>query len=324
VQSVSPPSHHLRGLPPADYRGLCLRCGIEHRFENDVALGLTSLKQLFQQLEADPAFADFRSALATTPGKMIGVLIAEDASGTRHTLRAYSGELAGRRDWPGWVGPVLRRADTAELEAETLASIAALDRQIHACDVDGAQHRLAETRAAVRHAGAERRQTYRAQRHAWSIERREGGDEAHFDALLAKAKLEHEEAIRADEARVEEARQALLTEREKLHRFREERRDVSRVLSKAIYDAAAVTNARGERRPLREVFVGDGIAGGTTDCSVPKLLEAANVARLRPVALAEAWWGPTLNDRHHGELQAPCERKCQPILGYLLCGLAGQ
>lgn len=87
-----------------------------------------------------------------------------------------------------------------------------------------------------------------------------------------------------------------------------------------MFNAAAVTNARGERRPLREIFVGDRIPGGTTDCCVPKLLEAANVAGLRPISMAEAWWGPTTNGRHHGELQPPCDRKCLPVLGHLLCG----
>jgi tRNA pseudouridine32 synthase/23S rRNA pseudouridine746 synthase len=87
-----------------------------------------------------------------------------------------------------------------------------------------------------------------------------------------------------------------------------------------MFAAAALTNARGERRPLQEVFVGQGIPGGTAGCAVPKLLEAANVARLRPIALAEAWWGPTLNGRYHGDVQPPCDRKCKPILGHLLCG----
>ena len=243
---------------------------------------------------------------------MVGVLVAESASGARQVLRAHSGELAGRRDWPGWAGPVRRREDTAELEVVTLAGIAALDAQIALCDVDQAQQQLYEARAVARLDSAERRRTYRREQL-----QADGGTLAAAVARKERAQAARETSV----ARVAAARQVLLSERKKLHALRDARRDVSRVLSKAFFDNARVTNARGERLPLREVFVGDGIVGGTTDCTVPKLLEAANVARLRPIALVEAWWGTTANGRHHGDVQPPCERRCKPILGHLLCGL---
>ena len=318
VHDVSTSLSFVRGSPPPEYRGFCRRCAREHRIANDGVLAITALDRLFGQLEGDPTFADERAALAASPGKMIGVLVAEAADGTRLELRAYSGELGGRRDWPAWVGPVLRRADTAALEEETLAQITALEAEIATCDVDAAHRHLNETRARVQREAAERRQAYRAQRHAWSLARRNG--EA-VESLVEEARRTHEAASATEAAQIEAARQALLALRERLHHLREARKRASQRLSTAMFDAAAITNARGERLPLREVFVGDAIAGGTTDCTVPKLLEAANVARLRPVAMAEAWWGPTLNDRHHGDLQTPCERKCQPVLGHLLCGM---
>jgi hypothetical protein len=259
----------LRGSPPAEYVGRCRRCQREHRLPNDAALGLAALQQLFDQLSDDPALAPERMALEASPGKMIGVLVTDSG-----VLRAYSGELGGRRDWPRWVGPVLRREDTAELEAQTLARIAELDAAMGGIDVPASQRRLDEARV----------------------------------------------TFRRDPEQLERVRQRLLADRSRLAELRRERRAASQRLSEAMFQAAAVTNARGERLSLRDVFVGDRIAGGTTDCCVPKLLEAANVGRQRPRALAEAWWGPTLNGRHHGDLQAPCERKCQPVLGHLLCG----
>jgi len=310
----------LRGLPPDEYGGYCRRCSREHLFRNDVSRARSALDELFRQLLDDPAFAEEHRALATSRGKMIGVLVAETIEGVPRLLRAYSGELAGRRDWPAWVGPVLRRADTAALEAETLTRISELNLQISACDVEGAQRHLVDTRAAVQAAAAERRQARRAQRQTWSRARLHGDDSVALEARVEEAKRSQSAAGAADAARVETARRALLDVRERLHGLTEARRHASVTLSTAMFDAATVTSARGEERPLREIFVGTGIAGGTTDCAVPKLLEAANVARLRPVALGEAWWGPTINGRHHGDIQLPCERKCKPVLGHLLCG----
>lgn len=276
----------LQGEPPGEYRGRCMPCGRDHVFVNDVPLAMAELEALFRSLASDPV----RAALDESKGKMLGVLVAEDAHGGRRVLRAHSGELAGRRDWPGWAPSVLRREDTAVLEAETLLRIETLNHQIETCDVAGAQRRLDETRHAVRAEAAARKEARR-----------------------------RDPSLPSGQALVEEARRALLAERARLHALRIERRDASLRLSTAMFDAAGVTNARGLRRPLREVFAGDAIAGGTADCAVPKLLEAANVAGWRPVAIAEAWWGPPIGERRHGDVQPPCERKCLPILGFLLC-----
>lgn len=310
----------VRGEPPGEYAGHCPRCGGEHRLVNDAELALSELGRVFTQLAHAAEYAPVRAALEASPGKMIGVLVAEAEDGVRHVLQAFSGELDGRTDWPGWARSVLRREDTASLEAETLARIAELEREIASCDVAGAHRRFVETRAAVIAEASRRRKAARAQRHAWKKARHTGADGAVLDGLAEEALQAEAAATARDEALIAEARRAFEAEESRLRTLRELRREASVTLSTAMFDAAALTNARGERRPLREVFVGQGIPGGTAGCAIPKLLEAANVARLRPVALAEAWWGPTLNGRHHGDVQPPCERKCKPILGHLLCG----
>ncbi len=97
------------------------------------------------------------------------------------------------------------------------------------------------------------------------------------------------------------------------------RRLRSAALMAAMIDGTLLTNAAGRRAPLRAVFRGGGIPSGTATCVVPKLLVAANLAGVRPVALAEAWWGPPYGERRHGLLGAPCGRRCLPLLGFLLC-----
>jgi tRNA pseudouridine32 synthase/23S rRNA pseudouridine746 synthase len=300
-----------------------VRCGQTHRLVNDAELALLALEHLFGQLAHEPEWTEVRAALDASPGKMIGVLVAEAEGGTRHVLQAFSGELDGRPDWPGWVRSVLRREDTAALETKTLARIAELEQDIAACDVAGAHRRFVETRAAVIAEASRRRKAARAQRHEWTRARQAGADAALLERLAEEARQAEAAASAQDEARIQTARQAFEAEESRLRTLRELRRETSVTLSTAMFDAAALTSARGERRPLREVFVGQGIPGGTAGCAGPKLLEAANVARLRPLALAEAWWGPTLNGRHHGDVQPPCERKCKPILGHLLCGRDG-
>lgn len=283
---------------------------------NDVSLAQSAIEELFEQLEEEPSFSAFREALADSPGKMLGVLVGKTAGGERVVLRAHSGQLGGRAHWPGWAAPVWRREETAELEARTLQAISDFDKALAQCDVEKAQRRLDEVRLQVRREAAERRASHRQNLREWS---RLAVDEA--DVETAKRLFNAER--RRDVERVEEAKQALLAEKQRVHGLRRARRNASIALSSAWFDGAMVTSAAGEKLPLRSLFAGAPLAGGTTDCVIPKLLEAANTARIRPVALAEAWWGPTLNGRKHGDVQYPCERRCQPLLGHLLCGVNG-
>ncbi len=103
-----------------------------------------------------------------------------------------------------------------------------------------------------------------------------------------------------------------------------QRRKLSQQLMKDIHALYTLTNFRGESRPLIEVFIGEnGIPTGTGDCCAPKLLNFAARNGLTPLGLAEFFWGEEnkSKSRQHGGFYPSCAGKCQPILGYLLCGL---
>ncbi|MDF1814216.1 MAG: hypothetical protein P1V20_18570 [Verrucomicrobiales bacterium] len=103
-----------------------------------------------------------------------------------------------------------------------------------------------------------------------------------------------------------------------------ERRMISRELMPKIHDLYEFRNFRGETRALREVFQKDGgIPGGVGDCCAPKLLNFAAVHDLKPVSVAEFYWGGANKSgrKQPGQFFPACEEKCQPILGFMLCGL---
>jgi hypothetical protein len=109
-------------------------------------------------------------------------------------------------------------------------------------------------------------------------------------------------------------------ERENLIRTRRER---SRALMEEIHDAYRVRNFRGEERSVREAFAGEGgLPGGLGECCAPKLLTEAARRGLRPRGLVEFFWGgsPPSENRVAGRFYAPCETRCRPLLGFLLCG----
>ena len=120
----------LSGTAPLQLAGRCRRCNGVHVVDNDVAVGTAALDDLFHALDHDAAFAPFRAALSASRGKMLAVLVADDVDGQRHVLKAFSGDLGGPADWPGWAPSIIRREHTAALEAQTLQTLATLTKQL--------------------------------------------------------------------------------------------------------------------------------------------------------------------------------------------------
>ena len=93
-------------------------------------------------------------------------------------------------------------------------------------------------------------------------------------------------------------------------------------------------NARGEKKDLVEVWQDYHCSprirrkyplppGGTGDCCAPKLLQYAYQNDLKPLCMAEFWWGPSPKSeiRHHGQFYPACRGKCKPVLTWMLQGL---
>ena len=102
------------------------------------------------------------------------------------------------------------------------------------------------------------------------------------------------------------------------------RRKLSQQLMKDIHALYRLHNFNGQKLPLSEAFSGtNGIPTGTGDCCAPKLLNYAAMNNLKPISLAEFYWGREnkSGNRQHGLFYPSCAGKCQPILGFMLCGL---
>lgn len=106
---------------------------------------------------------------------------------------------------------------------------------------------------------------------------------------------------------------------------RKRRRLLSRKLMVDIHTLYKLTNFRGETASLKEAFIGgnNGIPTGTGDCCAPKLLNYAAKNNLQPLGISEFFWGKEnrSGEHRHGAFTASCTEKCQPILGFILCGL---
>ena len=112
------------------------------------------------------------------------------------------------------------------------------------------------------------------------------------------------------------------------------RREMSEELQLWLFRQYRVLNARGETKDLVDVWRDYHCSprirnryplppGGTGDCCAPKLLQYAYQHQLKPVCMAEFWWGPSPKSdiRHHGQFYPACRGKCKPVLTWMLQGL---
>jgi tRNA pseudouridine32 synthase/23S rRNA pseudouridine746 synthase len=110
-----------------------------------------------------------------------------------------------------------------------------------------------------------------------------------------------------------------------IEQLKTKRAEGSNALQQRLFDNYTFLNSRLENKSLSEIFIDSplGIPAGAGECAAPKLLQYAYRNNLRPVALAEFWWGesPKSEIRVHGNYYPSCRGKCEPILGHMLEGI---
>lgn len=110
----------------------------------------------------------------------------------------------------------------------------------------------------------------------------------------------------------------------KWKKCREARKSLSQQLMKQIHSLYEISNFKKEKKSIFKIFRSKkGIPTGAGDCCAPKLLNYAACNNLDPISLAEFYWGQEnlSKTREHGKFYSACQEKCQPMLGFMLCGL---
>ncbi|MBX5482267.1 MAG: hypothetical protein IRZ16_10590 [Myxococcaceae bacterium] len=264
-------------------------------------------------------------------GKMFGVLVVEAAGGAVQTLRAFSGQLGGRWEVPGFVPPVVDEARRLREIAPGEAQIAACTARIEALENDpawaSARAELEALRARHQRALAELKAQHQRAREARA--RRRAATDADSDRLAQLSAESWDEdvalrrmkaAFRAERAPLEAKLAAFASA---LRTLKAERVALSQKVSWRLYELYQFVDATGRTATLRELFAPEVPSSGTGDCAAAKLLAFANRARLRPVAIAEFWWGaPTASTgRTPGTFAPACETKCRRLLPFPLHGV---
>ncbi len=285
-------------------------------------------------------------------GKMFGVLVVETSDGLAF-LAAYSGLFCGRNDWSYFVPPVYDLLNPDGYFKQEEDEITAINHRIAALEhsperlravatLDDIKRRVAAEEAdfrALMAASKARRNQMRAAQQQQRESMLPNGLNVETHVNASKIPTE-EELIRESQYQKAELRrmrkrhaEAIIKAEEELaaidapiNGLKRERRERSEALQTWLFSQFSMLNARGERRDLCSIFA-DTPAGvppsGAGECCAPKLLQYAYLHGLRPVCMAEFWWGasPKGEVRHHWQYYPSCRGKCLPILTHMLQGL---
>ena len=269
-------------------------------------------------------------------GKMFGVLVVEyeDEEGAlqRGFLAAYSGLLGGRNDWPYFVPPVFDAQQPDGHFKRTEREISAINREIAAIEHDPEYLQSVEQHEQTKKRLQDEVDAFKAEVDAAKVRRdarRKSGEplsEEEQAEMIRESQFMKAELRRRRKA-MEQANSTLhIPHSTFLKSLQRKRKQMSDELQRWLFAAYRMLNAKGEERDLIDIFREYTHAmppAGAGDCCAPKLLQYAYLHHLRPVCMAEFWWGesPASEIRHHLHYYPACRSKCLPILTHMLKGL---
>ena len=280
-------------------------------------------------------------------GKMFGVLIVQTDNGITNNeenpneenqigyLAAFSGNLAGKNLHPYFVPPVydlLQPEGFFKIEEEQISAINIRIRELENSSsyLDSKEKWKIETEqanAVLNQAKAELKMAKKAR----EIRRQSSPEisEEEQASLIRESQYQ-----KAEYKRLEKEWKKRLGELEtevrhfdiEIERLKTERKERSAALQRKLFEQFRLLNAQGEVKDLYTIFeqtVQKVPPAGAGECALPKLLQYAYLHQLKPLAMAEFWWGdsPKNEIRHHGYYYPSCKGKCEPILQHMLQGL---
>jgi tRNA pseudouridine32 synthase/23S rRNA pseudouridine746 synthase len=289
------------------------------------ALCRRAAKQVQQYIESrDEWHTELRN------GKMFGVLVVE-AEEEVGFLAAFSGNIDGRNDHEYFVPAVYDMLQPNDFFKQEEAEISAINQRIRAIESSEA---FRTAREALAHTQSECEEALKALKSrlaegkALRSKQRAEGSFSEAELILASQRenAEAQREKRAIKERIDQATSHLEALQAAIDRLKQERQRRSAELQMRLFAEFKMLNARGEVSDLCEIFAPTAQRippAGAGECAAPKLLQYAYKSGMRPIAMAEFWWGdsPKGEVRQHGTFYPSCNSKCKPILGHMLKGL---
>ena len=273
-------------------------------------------------------------------GKMFGVLLVQNTKNEIGYLAAFSGKLAGENKLSFFVPPIYDMLNEDGFYKKEEAILNTINDEIEQLEqnpkISDLKHLLKYENEQSDETISKYRNHIINNRKKRKIKRKEAETQLSPKAYylskeaLAKESIKEKNELKKQTMYWRERIQKIELELDgitsKISQKRKDRKKRSNALQKKLFEQYHFLNIRGEKKSLIEIF--NETPQGTPpaaagECSAPKLLQYAFENKLKPLAMAEFWWGdqPKSSVRKHGLFYPACQGKCEPILGHMLKGM---
>lgn len=264
-------------------------------------------------------------------GKMFGVLVVETPDGNTGYLAAYSGQIAGRSNWDGFVPAVFDYLQDGGYFKTCEAEITAINKQVRLMETSEECRRLLTHLDETIAKAASEEQAYKTLMHE-SKARRDSERAAGGVTPEREAEMTRESQFQKAELRRMRKRNAdtIAMAREACHRYdtsisllKQKRRTMSDRLQEWLFHHFVMLNKDGDSRSLTDIFrtsLSASPPAGAGECCEPRLLQYAFSHAMTPKCMAMFWIGasPEGEIRHEQTYYPACRSKCKPILEWML------
>jgi len=272
-------------------------------------------------------------------GKMFGVLLVQNTQGEIGYLSAFSGKIAEQNLLPNFVPPVFDMLAEDSFFLSEQVEINKITAKIEQLERNP---KIAETEKTLKTEQATSSEQLNAHRNRMVEGRkarkalRANGSELVPDELRElKQRLSQESVIEKLqlrdlklhwEARLNTVQLQLSAQTDEITALKTKRKALSAALQKKLFAQYRFLNVNGIERDLNDLFIDttrQTPPAGAGECAAPKLLQYAFKWGMKPLAIAEFWWGssPKSEIRQHENFYPACKGKCQPILEHMLEGI---
>ena len=272
-------------------------------------------------------------------GKMFGVLVVQNKQNEIGYVAAFSGKLADKSLPEKFVPPVFNMRTEGSFYIKGEAEIDEINSQLGALESNEQYLVLKKSAKKLHKTIADNLENQRKKMKAAKVGRKLSKKNAisilgdlEFKTLTKKLMQEsyndqflYKELLEYYDFKSEKSGKELTVIEDKITALKKARKEKSNFLQQTLFSKYAFLNQQKELKNLLDIFDNPAIKppAGSGECSAPKLLQFAFSNDLKPIAMAEFWWGISPNSaiRKHKNYYPACQGRCKPILTHMLNGI---
>jgi tRNA pseudouridine32 synthase/23S rRNA pseudouridine746 synthase len=291
-------------------------------------------KYLNEQNEWEHSFGLNSPQDLQATGKMFGVLVVQVNKGQIGYLQAFSGKVAGQVHLPGFVPPVFDMLKHDGFFRMGELELIKMTNEIEFMEMNPILLELQDASKKIRQQAEEAIKAARlrfSEAKELRAQKRSESEDVRIHRILGNEssnnQKEYKQIVGSWKSKILEIDTLLEKELMEINILKEKRRNKSASIQNKLFESYNFYNQFLDKHNLLDLFRNRTPPippAGAGDCAAPKLFQFAFEHNLKPLAIAEFWWGksPVNEIRQHGAFYPACKGKCEPILSHMLNGIS--